>query len=76
MIASIVIDGVLKLIQKRVSKNTSFKTEENVIRVYDPRSTIPEKILYESKQLPGLYLDEVENKFYTEANGKLSLIHI
>lgn len=75
-LSSAVIDGVVKLIQKRIIQNRERKTEESVIRVYNHTSPIPEKILYESKVMPGLYLDEADDKFYTEANGKLSLINI
>lgn len=72
MISSIVIDGVWKLFQKRIAKNKGLKTEENVIRIYDPKnSVIPEKILYESKELPGTYLDEVDDKVYVHRNNKL-----
>lgn len=76
MISSIVIDGVLKLIQKRIAKNKGLKTEENVIRIYDPRSVVPEKVLYESKTLPGTYLDEVEDKVYLHRNNTLVQVHI
>jgi len=77
MISSIIIDGVWKLFQKRVAKNEGAKTQENVIRIYDPKnSVIPEKILYESKELPGTYLDEVDDKVYTHRNNKLTLVNV
>lgn len=69
MIASIVIDGAVKLIQKLTYKNTGEKKQENVIRIFEPRQPLPEKILYESKIMPGLYIDEVDDKLYT-FNGK------
>ena len=73
MISSILIDGALKLIQKVTYKNRGLKTKENVIRIFSPREAVPEQILYESKVLPGTYLDEVNDKVYIECNGRLEL---
>ena len=68
-LGSLIIEGALKLVQK-----IEYKDKENVIRVYDPKSTVPEKVLYESKQLPGTYLDEVNNNVYTLKGNKLKLL--
>lgn len=64
-LSSAVIDGVLKLIQK-----VAYSGKENRVRVYDPKSTVPEKILFESKTKPGVYLDEITDKMYHEINGR------
>lgn len=69
IIGTLIIDGVVKLVQKR-----EYKEKENVLRIYDPRSAVPEKILYESKQLPGAYLDEVNDNVYTLKGNKLKLL--
>lgn len=62
----LVIDGVLKLVQKVI-----YKGKENVARIYDPKdSRVPEKILYESKTKPGIFIDEVSDKMYSECNGR------
>ncbi len=68
-ISSLIIDGALKLIQK-----IEYKGKENVIRIYDPRATVPERILYESKQLPGTFIDEVTDQVFIEKAGKLKLL--
>lgn len=64
-LSTAIIDGVIKLTQKVISKN-----KENAVRVFDPRSAVPENILYESKSNPGVYLDEVTDKMYHEVNGR------
>lgn len=65
-LSCIIIDGVMKLTQKIVYKN-----KENRVRVYDPaNSAVPEKILFESKTNPGVYLDEVNDKMYHQVNGR------
>lgn len=69
IIGTLIIDGAVKLVQKR-----EYKEKENVLRIYDPRSAVPEKILYESKQLPGAYLDEVNDNVYTLKGNKLKLL--
>ena len=64
-LSTAIIDGFVKLIEKRKSKN-----RENAVRIYDPTSQIPENIMYESKTNPGVYLDEVTDKMYHEVNGR------
>lgn len=69
-LSTIVIKGVIKLIQK-----IEYKDKENVVRIYDPAdSRVPETVLYESKQLPGTYLDEVNDNVYTLKRNKLKLV--
>ncbi len=68
-LATVVIKGAIKLAQR-----IEYKNKENVIRIYDPRATTPEAVLYESKQLPGTYLDEVNDNVYTLKGNKLKLL--
>lgn len=68
-ISSLIVDGAIKLYQK-----IEYKGKETVIRIWDPKSTVPEKVLYESKELPGTYLDEVNDNVYTLRAGKLKLL--
>lgn len=64
-LSTAIIDGALKLVQK-----IAYPGKENRVRVYDPKSTVPEKILFESKTKPGVYIDEVTDKMYAESNGR------
>lgn len=64
-LSMIIIDGALKLVQ-----HIAYSGKENRLRIYDPKATTPEKVLFESKTNPGIFLDEVNDKMYTEVNGK------
>lgn len=64
-LSTAIIDGTIKLVQK-----IAYKGKENRVRVYDPKSTVPEKVLFESKTNPGVYLDEVTGNMYAERNGR------
>lgn len=64
-LSTVIIDGAIKLVQKVV-----YAGKENRVRLYDPKSRVPEKILFESKTKPGVYLDEVNDKMYHEVNGR------
>jgi len=72
-LSTAVIDGALKLIMHIAYPNKAGK--ENRVRVYDPKdSRVPEKILFESKLTPGVFLDEVSQKQYQLKNGNLITI--
>lgn len=70
MLSIIIIDGVKKLVQKLDYRKSNPK-KENVARVYGIENTqIPEQVLFESKDKPGVYIDEVNGKLYSECNGR------
>lgn len=73
-LSTLVIDGIIHVAQKIEYKNIGAKTRENVIRLFKFGSVVPDKILYESKQLPGTYLDEVNDNVYIEQKGKIKLL--
>lgn len=67
MITVAIIDGVKKAIQKIIYKN-----KENVLRVYSLHDMrVPEKVLFESKLTPNVYLDETTDKQYLETQGRI-----
>lgn len=62
MISSILIDGVLKLVQVcRYGKKSS---RPDVVRLLDPKSPIPEKILVCNKYNPEIFFDEDNGNEY------------
>lgn len=70
MISIIIIDGVKKLLQK-IDYRKSNPKKENVARIYGINNTqVPEQVLFESKDKPGVYIDEVSGKLYSESNGR------
>lgn len=73
-LSTVIIDGVIHIAQKIEYKNIGTRTKENVIRLFKPRSVVPDQILYESKQLPGTFIDEVNDNVYTLKNNKLKLL--
>lgn len=66
----IIIDGAIKVAQKMFYRNNGTKKQQNVVRIYDPRGTTPEAVLHESRVMPGLFVDEVNDKVYQEVNGR------
>lgn len=71
MISSIVIGGVLKLVQIiRYGKTSS---RPDVVRIYDPRATVPEKVLTVSKYNNKLFVDDETGQQFKERNGILTL---
>lgn len=72
MISSIVIDGVLKLVQ--VIRYGKKSNQPDVARLYDPRATTPEKILHCSKYNENLFTDEETGKQFKTVNGILIAI--
>lgn len=61
-----IINGVLKLAQLVTNEKGTNKR----VRIYDPKSTVPESILHESTQRPGVFVDEVNDKLYHQCNGR------
>lgn len=66
----ILIDGAIKIAQKMLYRNRGTKKEQNIVRIYDPRGTTPEHILHESRVMPGLFVDEVNDRVYHQVNGR------
>ncbi len=68
MITILLIDGVKKLVHKIKYSNK----KENVLRIYSLHDCrVPEKVLFESKEKPGTYLDETTDKLYLENQGRI-----
>ncbi len=72
-LSTVVIDGVIKLAMKLTYKNRGEKKQENVLRIYDHKSPVPERVLFESRLVPGVYYDEVNGHLYTECEGRLEM---
>jgi hypothetical protein len=72
MISSIVIDGALKLVS--IIRYGKHSNRPDVARIYDPRATVPEKVLNCSKYDGGLFIDDETGQQYKET--KLGLVAI
>lgn len=72
MISSIIIDGTLKLVQ--IVRYGKFSNRPDVARIYEPRSTVPEKVLNCSKYDDGTFIDEETGQRYKET--KLGLVAV
>lgn len=67
MITILLIDGVKKLVHK-----IKYSNKESVLRIYPLHDCrVPEKVLFESKDKPGTYLDETTDKLYLENQGRI-----
>lgn len=68
MIAPLIWKGVLKLVSIRKPENKS----QNIARIYDPRSSVPEAIFNEVS--PNCYKDELSGDMFKLLDGKMIAI--
>lgn len=69
MISSIVIDGALKLVQ--IIRYGNKSNRPDVVRLFNPRNPIPEKVLVCNKYDPSKFIDDETGVEYKETKEGL-----
>lgn len=59
MFTTLLIDGALKIVQL-----VRYKNKRATARIYDPKATVPEAILEESRYGSNVFIDKITNKKY------------